>query len=268
MIVTDHHTLPETLPPALACVNPRRLPENHALGSLSGSGAAFELMLAVCRTLNREEIAFESIDLAAIGLIADLAPLKNDSRLLAQLGLLRLSETPRRCIKTILEVAKVTGQALDEQTIGFTIAPRLNAIGRLDNANPMVDLLMDSMPEEAMKQIVERIETINANRKWLCDQVYQAALGQLQQHKELSEQPVIILSHPTWTGGVLGLAAGKLATEFNRPAIILSESPDGLMRGSARSIEGMNITEAIAAARPVPFWFRRASHGRRIIFPV
>ncbi len=105
VIITDHHTLPETLPSALACINPRCLPEGHPLGFLSGSAAAFELMLAVCRKLGREEIAFESIDLAAIGLIADLAPLIKDSRLVAQLGLMRLNNQPRLCFKSLLEAA-------------------------------------------------------------------------------------------------------------------------------------------------------------------
>lgn len=248
VIVTDHHTLPEVLPPALACVNPRRVPENHPLGSLSGSGAAFELMLAVCRLMGKEDIAVESIDLAAIGLIADIAPLIGDSRLLAQLGLIRLKEEPRHCIRVLAESTNSAGQSMDEQFIGYTIAPRLNAVGRLENANPIVEFLMDSLPQSEMKDLVERIETINANRKWLCDQVYQAAHDQLLRQKDTAIQPVIMLSHPTWTGGVLGLAAGKLARDFNRPAIVLTETPTGLMKGSARSVEGVNITEAISSA--------------------
>lgn len=248
VIVTDHHTLSETLPPALACVNPRRLNKDHLLASLSGSGVAFELMLAVSRFLDREDVAFESIDLACVGLVADVSPLVGDSRLIAQLGLKYLKEKPRRCIRALVESSNSVGQSMDEQFIGYTIAPRLNAVGRLENANPVVEFLMDSLPEPEMKGLVERIEAINADRKWLCDQVYQSALDQLQSQKDALLQPVILLSHPTWTGGVLGLAAGKLARDFNRPAIVLTETPEGLMKGSARSIDGVNITEAITAA--------------------
>ncbi|NMB53392.1 MAG: single-stranded-DNA-specific exonuclease RecJ [Leptolinea sp.] len=247
VIVTDHHTLPEELPPALACINPRRLSEDHALGSLSGSGTAFELMLAVCRFCGREELAFESIDLAAIGLIADLAPLKLDSRLMAQLGLQRMTARPRAWISSMLETAGLPVSRLDEQTIGFLLAPRLNAAGRLEDANPLVGFLMDCSPE-TIKNTAEHLETLNANRKWLCDQVYQAARDRLERQRELADDPVIILSNPTWTGGVLGLAAGRLAADYNRPTILLNDSTDGMLRGSARSIEGVNITEAIASA--------------------
>jgi single-stranded-DNA-specific exonuclease len=246
VIITDHHTLPEELPLALACVNPRRLLEDHPLGSLSGSGTAFEVMLAVCRRLGKEEIAFESIDLTAVGLIADLAPLKRDSRLLAQLGLERMSAYPRGCLRAMLESAGMTAGSIDEQTIGYILAPRLNAAGRLEDANPLVSFLMDQ-PPETLKDTAERLESLNANRKWLCDQVYQAALVQLDRQREYADDPIIILSNPTWPGGVLGLVAGHLATDFNRPAILLNDSTDGLLRGSARSVEGINITEAIAS---------------------
>ncbi len=248
VIVTDHHALPENLPPALACINPHRLIDGHTLGSLSGSGVAFELMLAVCRLLDREGLALESIDLAAIGLIADMAPLRGDSRLLTQLGLKQLSEKPRRCIQALSNAGNVGQQTIDEQVIGYSIAPRLNAVGRLEDANPVVELLMDTLPEPKMKDLVEHINTINADRKWLSDQVYRAALDQFQRQRDAIDQPVIILSNPTWTGGVLGLAAGQLAREFNRPAIVLSESPDGILKGSARSVEGVDITAAIASA--------------------
>jgi len=248
VIITDHHTLPDVLPPALACVNPRRMPEDHPLSSLSGSGVAVELMLAICRGSGKEEIAFESIDLAAIGLIADLAPLKQDSRLIAQLGLKRLGENPRQCIRALIETAKLKNPTMDEQLIGYFLAPRLNAAGRLEDANPLVPFLMDQGSSDERKALADRLEGMNANRKWLCDQVFHAAVEQLDRQKELSDAPVIILSHSSWPGGVLGLAAGQISGKFNRPAILLNESTDGLMRGSARSIEGINITEAIASA--------------------
>ncbi len=199
VIITDHHTLPETLPSALACINPRCLPEGHPLGFLSGSAAAFELMLAVCRKLGREEIAFESIDLAAIGLIADLAPLIKDSRLVAQLGLMRLNNQPRLCFKSLLEAAGMPARYVDEQTIGFILAPRLNAAGRLEDANPLVGFLMDREPD-TIPDTAARLEAMNANRKWLCDQVYQSAIDQVTRQKELADSPIIVLSHPTWRG--------------------------------------------------------------------
>ena len=251
VIITDHHTLPEKLPDAIACVNPRRVPDDHPLGSLSGSAAAFELMLALCRQLDREEIAFESIDLAAIGLIADMAPLKLDSRLIAQLGLELLNNRPRKFVTTIFAVSGNKNNTIDEQTIGYTIAPRLNAAGRLQDANPYVGFLTGRLTDGEMKSMAEQLEALNANRKWLSNQVYQSAIGQIERQPQIAEEPVVIVSHPTWEGGVLGLAAGHLAKEFHRPAIVMRETADGRFAGSARSVEGIDITRAITAGSPL-----------------
>jgi single-stranded-DNA-specific exonuclease len=248
VIITDHHTLPEELPPALACINPRRLPDEHPMATLSGSGTAFELMLAVCRQHNQEEIAFQSIDLAALGLIADLAPLQKDARLITQLGLLQMAQQPRAWIQALMTAANIKSYSMDEQTVGYLIAPRLNAFGRLGDANPLVRFLMDSDPNE-IPVIAQKLERLNADRRWLSNQVGQSALEQYNRQRELWDDPIIILSNPAWPGGVLGLAASRLVSESNRPAILLNESSDGLLRGSARSVEGINITEAITSAR-------------------
>jgi single-stranded-DNA-specific exonuclease len=247
VIITDHHTLPDELPPALACINPRRLPDDHPLATLSGSGTAFELMLAVCRQMDREEVAFQSIDLAALGLIADLASLQKDARLITQLGLKRMALQPRAWIQALMTAANIKSYVMDEQTVGYLIAPRLNAFGRLDDANPLVRFLMDSDPSE-IPGIALKLERLNADRRWLSNQVGQSALEQYNRQRELWDDPVIILSNPAWPGGVLGLAASHLVTETNRPTILLNESSDGLLRGSARSVEGINITQAISSA--------------------
>lgn len=248
VIITDHHTLPEVLPEAVARINPRMVPEGHPLGSLSGSAAAFELMLALCRRLGCEGTAFESIDLAAIGLIADLAPLQKDSRLIAQLGLQLLNDRPRKFVAAIFAASDNRNNTIDEQTIGYTIAPRLNAAGRLEDANPFVKFLTGQLSDPEMKSMAEHLESMNANRKWLCDQVYQSAIGQIERQPQIAEDPVILVSHATWPGGVLGLAAGNLAKDFNRPAIVFRETPEGRISGSARSVEGINITEAITSS--------------------
>lgn len=247
VIITDHHSLPSELPLAYACINPHLLPEGHAFETLSGSGVAFELMLAVCRNQTREDIALSCLDLAAIGLIADMAPLKRDARLIAQLGLKLLTDQPRQWLKILLEAAQMTTTEVDESTIGFTIAPRLNAVGRLEDANPLVEFLLDRKPD-SLQDMANHLEALNANRKWLCDQVFQSAKEQLERQRELSTSAIIILSNPTWPGGVLGLAAGKLKEKFYRPVILLNDSGDGVLRGSARSVEGVNITEAISSA--------------------
>jgi single-stranded-DNA-specific exonuclease len=247
VIITDHHALPDKLPTALACVNPRRLDESHPLATLSGSGTAFELMLAVCRRKNLPELAFKSIDLAALGIIADLAILQKDARLITQLGLQRMRENPRMWLQAMMKAANISINSIDEQTIGFLIAPRLNAFGRLDDANPLVEFLMDT-DQKAIPGTAQKLEQVNSDRRWLSRQVGESALDQYRRQKEIWNDPVIILSNPAWPGGVLGLAASHLVTELNRPTILLNESEDGQLRGSARSIEGINIIEAISSA--------------------
>ncbi|MEI8130782.1 MAG: single-stranded-DNA-specific exonuclease RecJ [Leptolinea sp.] len=247
VIITDHHTLPEDLPPALACINPRRLPDEHPLATLSGSATAFELMLAVCRKKNLEEIALQSIDLAALGLIADMAPLQKDARLITQLGLQRLTQKPRAWIQALMTAANLKSIVMDEQTVGYLIAPRLNSFGRLGDANPLVCFLMDSDLSE-LPGIAQKLEQLNADRRWLSNQVGQSAMEQYNHQPDVWNDPIIVLANPTWPGGVLGLAANRLVSEFNRPTILFNESTDGVLSGSARSVAKINITEAITAS--------------------
>ncbi len=266
VIITDHHSLPAELPEAFACINPHLLPQGHPLETLSGSGVAFELMLALCRSEHRDEIALASIDLAAIGIIADMAPLKHDARLIAQLGLIRLSTQPRQWVKLLMEYAKITSNTVDESTIGFAVAPRLNAAGRLEDANPLVEFLLDRKPDN-LQTTAQHLEDLNANRKWLCDQVYQSASQQLEQQREMTNDPVIILANKTWPGGVLGLAAGWLKDRFYRPVILLNDSGDGVLRGSARSVEGVDIIEAISSVSSMLLGFGGHTRAAGLSFP-
>ncbi len=267
VIITDHHSLPIELPKALACINPHFLPQGHPLGTLSGSGVAFELMLAVCRGQNRENVALASLDLAAIGVIADMAPLKKDARLISQLGLAQLSTQPRKWVQLLMEHAKITSTTVDESTIGYAIAPRLNAAGRLEDANPLVEFILDRKPD-TLDAMAQHLEELNANRKWLCDQVYQSASQQLERQREIAADPVIILTNTTWPGGVLGLAAGWLKDRFYRPVILLNDSGDGVLRGSARSVEGVNITEAISSVSSMLLGFGGHTMAAGLSFPI
>ncbi|TLN09878.1 hypothetical protein FDZ74_11265, partial [bacterium] len=130
--------------------------------------------------------------------------------------------------------------------IGYLLGPRLNAIGRLDDANPMVDFLISSEPS-LINVTAARLEGLNARRKLLTDQVFQAAQAQITQNPDLVRQPALVLGHPNWPGGVIGIVASRLVDLYHRPTILLSAPEGQLARGSARSIEGINITAAIAA---------------------
>lgn len=248
VIVTDHHDPGETLPNAKAIVNPKMLPEDHPLRNLAGVGVAYKLAEA-CLTPHASRIMPDDLlDLVALGLIADVALLRGETRALAKKGIQKLRGTNRLGLKVMAELAGAALETLTEETIGFTFAPRLNALGRLSDANPAVELLLTSSPPRA-RVLAAQIEGLNAQRRLLTSQVYEAAEAQLRANPALLSEPAIVLSHPNWPGGVVGIVANKLVERYHKPAILLSETEDGLLRGSARSIEGLHITEAIASQK-------------------
>jgi single-stranded-DNA-specific exonuclease len=244
VIVTDHHDLGGTLPNAKVIINPKLLPKEHRLANLAGVGVAYKLAEALLNSEFRR-VNFELLDLVALGLIADVALLKGETRSLAQKGIKRLRETQRLGLKIIAELSGANLETLTEETIGFTFAPRLNALGRLSDANPAVELLLTQDATRA-RVLANQIEGLNQNRRFLTSQVYEAAEAQLKANPQLLETPVIVLSHSGWPGGVVGIVANKLADRYHKPAILFNDT-DGVLRGSARSVEGLHITDAIAA---------------------
>lgn len=256
VVVTDHHDLGETLPNAMTVVNPKMLPEDHPLANLAGVGVAYKLAEALLNAEGGRQNAdnTELLDLVALGLIADVALLKGETRSLAQRGIQKLRETKRLGLRVMADLAGASMDTLTEETIGFTFAPRLNALGRLGDANPAVELLLTSDPPRA-RVLAAQIEGLNAQRRMLTSQVYASAEAKLRAEPALLDGPVIVLSHPDWPGGVVGIVANKLAERYRKPAILLSESDDGILRGSARSVEGLHITEAIATQKEILLGF-------------
>jgi len=157
-------------------------------------------------------------------------------------------------LKVIAELSKTNLEIATEETIGFTFAPRLNALGRLGDANPAIELLITNNSARA-RVLAAQIEGLNAQRRLLTSQVYQSAEAQLKENPKLLDEPAIVLSHLNWAGGVVGIVANKLVERYHKPAILLNESDDGILRGSARSIEGLHITDAIATQKNILFGF-------------
>ena len=244
LIVTDHHQLPEQLPDAYAIVNPQFLPAGHPLHELAGVGVAYKLAEALLLRFDLAEIVPPLHDLVALGSIADLAMLSGDTRYLVQSGLDRMHSAPRLFLVKMAERLELPLDLLDEEHIGFFIAPRLNAVGRLDDANPMVDFLMSENEPEVMATL-NQMEALNARRRLLVSQVFQGCLAQLEANPSLFDQSILILAHPEWPAGVVGIAAGRLAEYAHRPVILLTGYPEGVLRGSARSVGGIDITSAL-----------------------
>ena len=242
------------------------LPDEHPLATLAGVGVAYKLAeallenwesgIGIGNTFSDSQFPTSEslLDLVALGLVADVALLKGDTRVLVQKGLQALRETKRLGLQTIMEMASVQPETVNEETIGFTFAPRLNAIGRLGDANPAVELLTTNESVRA-RVLASQLEGLNSQRRLLTSQVYRAAEAQLRDDPSLLEQPAIVLGHPSWPGGVVGIVASRLKDRYNKPVILLNTAEGEPARGSARSIEGLHITEAIALQKDLLLGF-------------
>lgn len=264
VVVTDHHELGATLPNARTIINPKLLAEDHILANLAGVGVAYKLAEAL---LERHTSPNALLDLVALGLIADVALLKGETRSLVQRGIQVLRNTSRIGLRAMAELSGTSLESLTEETIGFSFAPRLNALGRLSDANPAVELLLSHDPARA-RVLATQIEGLNAQRRLLTNQVYEAAEAQLHENPALLDEPAIILFSQNWPGGVVGIVANKLVERYRKPAMLLNQSENGILRGSARSIEGLHITEAIAAQKDLLLGFGGHPMAAGLALPV
>ncbi len=244
VIVTDHHTLPEKLPPAFALINPQFLAPEHPLRPLPGVGTAYKFAEALLDRFGQTEFSQSLHDLSALGIVADIAELKADARYLTQSGIDLIRKSSRRSIQMMLQAAEINSEQFAEEAISFALAPRMNAMGRLADANPMVEFLLTEDPS-LIAVTINQIEGLNARRKLLCDQVFQGALDQIERSPSVLDHAVLMLSHPEWPAGVVGIVASRLVNLFHKPVILFVAPAGERLRGSARSVEGIDITTAI-----------------------
>ncbi len=238
-IITDHHALPQELPAAVAVVNPRRLPAGHPLIELPGVGVAYKLIEALYQGENTDFL----LDLVALGIVSDVMVQVDDTRYLLQRGLERLRDSQRLGLRAILERAEIPASELNEGHIGFAIAPRLNALGRLADANPAVELLTISDWARA-RILANTLESANARRKYLSNQVYESAIARITTEPWLLDYAVLVLSNSDWHSGVIGIVASRLVEEYGLPTVLITTA-DETGRGSARSVAGLDITAAL-----------------------
>ncbi|WP_269797273.1 single-stranded-DNA-specific exonuclease RecJ [Streptococcus sp. SM5] len=233
VIVTDHHSLPEVLPDAYAIVHPEHPEADYPFKHLAGCGVAFKLACALL-----EEVQVELLDLVAIGTIADMVSLTDENRIMVQYGLEVLRNTQRIGLQELFEIAGISSGDLTEETVGFQLAPRLNALGRLDDPNPAIELLT-GFDDEEVHEIALMIHEKNEERKEIVQTIYEEAKGMLDPTKKVQ-----ILAKEGWNPGVLGIVAGRLLEEFGQTVIVLNIE-DGRAKGSARSIEAVDIFDAL-----------------------
>ncbi len=244
-IITDHHALPAELPRAQALVNPCLLEATHPLRTLPGAGCAYLLAEALAAELGAEGCE-GSLDLVALAIVADVAGLQGDVRYYLQRGLAALRASERLGLTALCEVAGLGREGLDEDHLAYALGPRLNALGRLSDASQGLELFLTADPIRA-RTIASEMEGLNNRRQLLTSQVLAAARAQLERDPAALQAPVLIVGHPTWPGGIVGLIAGRLRERYGKPAVVLSTPADGLARGSARSVPGVDIAAALAS---------------------
>lgn len=250
VIVTDHHTLPDPLPPAYAVVNPLRLPAEHPLRFLPGVGVAYKLVEALYQALGIPGVE-QHLDLVAVGIVADVAVLQRECRYLVQRGLSVLANTQRLGLRALLDQTQPKGSVLPTaEDVGFRLAPKLNAIGRLEDASLAVELLTTPDPERA-QALVQHFVALNEERKHLTQQVIQEASQQVES-LDLAREGAIVLAEAGWNPGVLGIAAARLVEQYRCPTVLIAkDEAAGRGYGSGRSLPGVNLVEAIEAVRPL-----------------
>jgi single-stranded-DNA-specific exonuclease len=249
IIITDHHTASEEIPPALTAINPKQPGCTYPFKELAGVGLAYKLAQALLRsnTLKRDRHhpglnADDFLDLVALGTVADLAPLYGENRKLVNRGLRLLNQALRPGLAALMAQGRARqNRTINTTTIGFTIGPRLNAAGRLDSAQAAYQLLMAKTERDALGLATE-LETQNRERQKLTNDTVAIARQIILADK--AQRPIYLISQPDFNPGVVGLVASRLTEEFYRPTLVAEQGPE-TSKGSARSIPEFHITEAL-----------------------
>lgn len=244
LVITDHHLPPDPLPDAVAVVDPQRADDESPFKELCGAGVAFKLVAAL-EECDPAELLDMYGDLAALGTVADVMPLVGENRTLVREGLSLLQDTVRPGLQALLEAAGCAGRPVTAETVGFSLAPRLNAAGRMDNAAVALKLLLCGSEEQAAG-IAARLSEINTERQQTEQQLFAAAQAQLAAAPERAHDRVIVVAGEGWHPGVIGIVASRLMERYGRPVIVISLQ-DGEGRGSGRAPGTFNLHGALAA---------------------
>ncbi|MEO5949254.1 MAG: DHHA1 domain-containing protein [Candidatus Saccharimonas sp.] len=267
VIVTDHHNVALIQPPAIAVINPKRLlqdypklyadyklknptehPTLYPFLDLPGVGVAFKLVQALQTKLEGLPIGQEKwlLDFVALGTVCDVVTLVDENRMHVYWGLKVLAQTRRPGLKALMAVAGVEQATVNSRSLGFMLGPRMNAAGRLETAQYAHDLLLTKHAETALAR-AQLLDEMNAQRRLEQDQIHKMAIEQAEQYRD---QPVLVVSHPDWNHGIVGIVAAKLLERYKKPAFVLQELGDET-KGSARSYGDFSAADAILASRDI-----------------
>jgi single-stranded-DNA-specific exonuclease len=247
LIITDHHEPDAALPDACAVVNPKRPDCDYPDKQLAGVGVALKVVQALCRRAGHESWLPAFVKIAAIGTLADVVPLVGENRVIAKVGLALLSKGPHKVgLRALLEASGLTGKAIDGYHVGFVIAPRINAAGRMSTPDIAARLLLAS--DEALageaRELAEQLNAENLRRREEEATIVQLAKTLVEKDPAIGARTVLVVAGEGWHRGVIGIVASKLVDAFHRPAIVIS-TEDGVAHGSCRSIPGFDVLGAL-----------------------
>ena len=245
LIITDHHLPPETLPKAVAVVDPRRLDDTSPFKGLCGAGVAFKLCAALDGCPPEEMLDYCG-DLAAVGTVADVMPLTGENRTLVKSGLRQLQNTDRPGLEALLEEVGLAGRPITAENISYAIAPRINAAGRMDSAVTALQLVLCEDPDRA-EELANKLNEINVKRQETELEIFKAAQVLLEQQPERLEDRVMLLWGRDWHPGVIGIVASRLVERTGRPVIVVTVDEHGECKGSGRSVPGFNLHACIGS---------------------
>jgi len=257
LIITDHHELGAELPAAAALVHPRLPGGGYPFDGLSGAGVAFKLAWAICQQSSgakrvsprMKDFLLQAVGLAALGTVADVVPLLDENRVLVKHGLESLAQRPTLGLAALLRLTKLDSKRrLDSDDVAFSLAPRLNAAGRLGQPQLAVELLVTDREDRAT-ELAQYIDQLNASRQTLERSIQLAAGKLIKEQQESSDPPALVLAERGWHAGIIGIVAGRLAEKHHRPVVLVAWDQLGIKPGvgSARSVPGFNLHAALAA---------------------
>lgn len=245
VILTDHHSLPPRLPPHLALLHPAVTPAGSPFRGLAGVGLAHVLAQALCQHMGSRDGAAIALDLFCIGTIADMAPLVGVNRRWLLDGLPRLGQTRLEGLKALQRLAGLEPAQLDAEAVGFQLAPRINAVGRLGDPLLVVELLTTSDQDRAL-ELARECDGLNRQRRELCGAIEAEAVALVEADGERSA-PFLLLAQTHWHHGVIGIVAARLMERYGRPVALLADEGEGRLRASVRGPRGFAVDEALRA---------------------
>ncbi|MBQ4146145.1 MAG: single-stranded-DNA-specific exonuclease RecJ [Clostridia bacterium] len=242
VIVTDHHECKEQIPDVYAAVDPKRKDCQYPFKSLAGVGVVFKLIQALDEKKSLPDLMSKYADLMCLGTVADISPLIDENRVIVTEGLKRFKSTKNVGLKSLIDVS-TNGKAITTSTIGYIIAPRINASGRLGCASRSVELFLTDSEERA-KELAESLCEENIMRQQTEQQMFREAMEYLENHPEVKEDDVIVIPHENWHHGIVGIVSSKITEKFYKPSILFAIDGEDA-KGSGRSVSGFNLFGAL-----------------------